>query len=83
MAVTLGAPSYSFQYKPIMGGTTVSGTRTINNLNFKMSETDDGITPAAWYDFMINVVQALGIGFTGVTSKVIETRLYDNTEGGE
>jgi len=83
MAVTIGAPSYSFQYRPIIGGST-TGVRTINNLNFKMSETDDGITPPAWYQFMVNVMHALGMSFEGTTSKVIETRIYDSdTNGGE
>ena len=80
---TIGAPSYSFQYRPIHGGST-TGTKTINNLNFKMSETDDGITPQAWYQFMVNVLNALGFSFEGTTAKLIENRLYDSeTEGGD
>lgn len=77
---TLGMPSYSFQYKLLHGGGG-AGTRTIANLNFKMNENDDGITPQAWYQFMTNVTNALGIGFEGITSKVIETRLYTETGG--
>ena len=78
--MTLGMPSYSFQYKLLHGGGG-AGTRTINNLNFKMSEDDDGITPQDWYQFMMNVTNALGIGFEGVTAKVIESRIYDENGG--
>lgn len=80
--VTIGAPSYSFQYKLIHGGST-TGIRTINNLNFKMNSDDDGITATMWYDFMINVTHALGMSFEGTTAKVIENRLFDGTEGGD
>lgn len=78
--MTLGMPSYSFQYQLLHGGGR-AGTRTIANLNFKMSEDDDGITPQDWYQFMMNVTNALGIGFEGVTSKVIESRIFNETGG--
>lgn len=73
--VTLGAPWYGFNYKPIHGGIAQSGTKSINNLNFKMSEDDDGITPEAWFTFINNVINALGFNFE--QAKINENRLYE------
>ena len=75
MEPTLGAPSYSFQYSNQTPNVSAT-TRTINNLNFKMSDSDDGITPAAWYTFFANVMNALGLTTGATYPKVIENRIY-------
>lgn len=76
MAVQLGAPSYSFQYSNQTSGVE-AGSRTINNLNFKMSEQDDGITPQDWYAFFNNVMTGLGLTIGTTQPKVTENRLYE------
>lgn len=74
--MTLGAPAYSFQYTQQMPNMTTS-TRTISGLNLNTEANDDGITPAAFAEFINGVFAALGISYTNLP-KVIEQRVYEN-----
>lgn len=74
--MVLGAPTYSFQYNnqtPGVGG----GSRTIANLNLNTEINDDGITPAAWIEFINGVFAELGITFGTTYPKIVETRAYE------
>lgn len=84
MAMTLGAPSYSFQYTNFYEntfGANFSATRTISGLNLKTEENDDGITPDEWFTFIDNVLHGLGVSWVDpdklVYPKYIENRIYE------
>lgn len=75
MAYQLGYPSYSYQYKS-------GGTRTINGLNLKTANNDDGITPIQFQEFIMTVFNALNINITtGGDPKIISNQLVESTGG--